>query len=147
MEFYLQQINYLTPQFDVHVNLRKRVLRDPLNIELRVSDFVNEADQLHFGLIDAFSHDLIACCSVQIFTDKAKIRQVAVEPLLKQRGLGRTLMVLVERELFKQNHTNVYLHARHNVVAFYEKLGYRLASDVFKEINMDHYKMQKQVKL
>jgi predicted GNAT family N-acyltransferase len=39
--------------------------------------------------------------------------------------------------------TSVFLHSRHYAAGFYEKLGYSICSEVFQEVGMDHFAMEK----
>ena len=39
----------------------------------------------------------------------------------------------------------ISMHARKNAAGFYEKMGYKIASDEFKEITIPHYVMEKQL--
>jgi predicted GNAT family N-acyltransferase len=39
------------------------------------------------------------------------------------------------------------MHARESAVGFYEKLGYQINSDVFNEVNIPHYVMEKRLEV
>jgi predicted GNAT family N-acyltransferase len=39
--------------------------------------------------------------------------------------------------------TSVFLHSRYYAAGFYKKLGYSVCSEVFQEVGMDHFAMEK----
>jgi len=75
--------------------------------------------------------------------NSAKIRQIAVEEGHRGRGIGTKLMTGAEQIVRDRNLGVVTLHARLTARRFFEKLGYRLVSDVFTEVTIPHVKMEK----
>lgn len=75
--------------------------------------------------------------------DLAKIERVAVEKPSRGRGIGRTLIRVLEEEATDQGCTDVLLHAQTTVEEFYQKLGYETVSGVFLEDGIQHVKMTK----
>jgi predicted GNAT family N-acyltransferase len=98
--------------------LRNQVLREPLGQNLFDEDLNDEINQIHF---------------------------VALEKEVRGQGYGKLLVSSLE--LFASEHgmKSIILHARHNAIGFYEKLGYQITSDVFQEVGIDHVVMEKNI--
>lgn len=135
------------------VELRQEVLRRPLGLSLSVEEVLQESDpQRHYGLfaIDSDADDestILACASaIPLENGHAKIRQVAVRVSAQKQGWGREIMFTAEEDLRHSLgiHT-ISLHARAEVVGFYETLGYRIVGELFEEIGIPHRKMLKQL--
>ncbi len=139
----VREIMFGTDEFREECELRHRVLRAPLGLNLYEENLDAEKDQVHFGLFDA-SEKLVACVSVVVLsTTQAKIRQMAVAPEQQGRGCGRKLMQNVESILLTRGLTTLSLHARKTVVGFYEGLGYVAYGEAFIEVGIPHVAMRK----
>ena len=60
-----------------------------------------------------------------------QVRQVAVDPIARRRGVGCALMGAVERVAAEEGADELWLHARENAFSFYRRLGYLPEGDVF----------------
>ena len=60
-----------------------------------------------------------------------QVRQVAVSPDARGRGIGRALMDELERVSAAEGASHVWLHARENAFGFYARLGYVTESEIF----------------
>jgi len=141
-----REIAFGTREYRLERALREEVLRAPLGLPLSEQDLAGEEKQLHFGLF-APSGNLVACVvAVRISPDEARIRQMAVSPLDQGKGLGRTLMDELERDLRARGFTRLVLNARKSAVAFYEKLGYKAAGEEFVHLTIPHVRMMKAVR-
>lgn len=122
--------------------LRNDVLRRPLGLVLSTHDVVGEAEQWHFGLLAA--EELLACViAYPLDRTTVKLRQMAVKTSHHGRGLGRTLIGRVEDVLWSRGIEHVWLNARCEVAAFYEKLRYERRGPVFTEVGIPHVRMDK----
>ncbi len=103
--------------------LRYRVLREPWNQPLGSERDEKEFDQSHFA---AFDNNVIVGVGRLDYIDPSirQIRFMAVEPSCQCKGVGSNLMILMESEAWNSGATEIILHARENVLGFYEKLGY-----------------------
>jgi ribosomal protein S18 acetylase RimI-like enzyme len=68
---------------------------------------------------------------------------MAVDPSLQRSGLGSRLVRRLEGELEGRGIRAVLLHARGDVVGFYERLGYTLRGEPFTEVGLLHRAMTK----
>jgi predicted GNAT family N-acyltransferase len=60
-----------------------------------------------------------------------QVRQVAVNPAQRGRGVGSALMAAIEWRAAQEGAEEIVLHARDSAIDFYERLGYEAISDVF----------------
>jgi len=138
-------IDFDSPAYHRSLDLRERVLREPLGRSLSAEDLAGEQHQWHFGLFDEEGR-LSACLVAAPVTDTSvRLRQMAVDPRYRSRGLGRQLLRATERELTRRGTESVRLHARTSATGFYARLGYRFAGDVFTEVGIPHRAMVKRL--
>ena len=125
--------------------LRKRILRDPLNLEWTEEEKSWEEKERHFGC--AVEGRIIACLVIRAVGDGVvKLRQMAVDPDCQSAGWGRRLICGVEQVLSGENISIIELHARATALGFYEKLGFAREGEKFLEVNIPHWKMRKRIK-
>lgn len=75
-----------------------------------------------------------------------QIRYMAVNPKYKNKGLGSAILQSLEQAAADANIKSLFLHARENAVAFYEKHGYKIekASHLLYG-DIQHYLMKKKL--
>jgi GNAT superfamily N-acetyltransferase len=64
---------------------------------------------------------------------------------LQGKGIGRALMNFAENLARDRGYKTLAMHARKNATGFYEKMGYKIASDEFTEVTLPHYVMEKKL--
>ncbi|HYH95279.1 GNAT family N-acetyltransferase [Hyalangium sp.] len=124
------------------LELRFRVLREPLGLPRSAVTFPFEAQSLH--LVARQAGAVVGC--VLFHPEDAhggRLFQMAVTPPLRGRGLGARLVIALEEELRRRGFTHVHLHARAQVVPFYERLAYEVYGEPFTEVNVPHRHMRK----
>lgn len=72
-----------------------------------------------------------------------KIERVAVLPAYRTKGIGRHIMQAAIAFLDEQEIPEIKVHAQHNAVSFYEKLGFQVYGEVFYEANILHIEMRR----
>ena len=130
------------PAYELEKKLRNRVLRLPLNVQLSAQDIQDEDQQIHLLAVDA-PGAVIGCVLVAFSGERAKIRQMAVEPAYQRQGIGTELIQRAEQIIRERNVRQVTLHARLSACTFYERLGYIKVSGVFNEVTIPHVEMEK----
>jgi ribosomal protein S18 acetylase RimI-like enzyme len=131
------------PGFREWLDLRQRVLREPLGLVYTAADLDAERDDRHL-LALGDEGKVIGGLLVRGKSQPPgvwKIRQVAVEPTFQGRGIGRHLMTQIAREADAAGISTLVLHSRESVCGFYEKLGYRIEGEAFDEIGIPHRRM------
>jgi predicted GNAT family N-acyltransferase len=139
-------IDHNSEEYKKMVQLRFQVLREPLGLNFSHTELDREREDI---LIAAFDDDeLLGCC---ILTDQAgepatlKLRQMAVKGNLQGKGVGNQMLHFAENIAKDLGNQKVMMHARENAIGFYQKQGYKIVSDVFEEVSIPHYKMEKQL--
>lgn len=130
------------PLGEQELDLRWRVLRAPLGHPREATAFPFEKESWHLVALDAGR--VVGC--VLFHPEDAcggRLFQMAVEPALQGKGLGRELAARLEREIAARGFREIHLHARTPVVPFWEKLGYALHGDEFVEVGIAHRTMRK----
>ena len=124
--------------------LRKRILRDPLNLEWTAEEKSWEAMERHFGC--SVEERIVACLVIRsLKSGVVKLRQMAVDLDCQGAGWGRRLICGVEQVLAGENISIIELHARETALGFYEKLGFAREGEKFLEVNIPHWKMCKRI--
>ncbi|MCP3136377.1 GNAT family N-acetyltransferase [Pyxidicoccus xibeiensis] len=128
--------------YEGELELRFRVLREPLGYTRAQVVFPFEADSFH--LVAHQGGTVLGCV---LFNPEdahgGRLFQMAVAPHLQGQGLGARLVRSLEEELRRRGFTHVHLHARAPVVPFYERLGYAVHGEPFSEVGIPHRHMRK----
>ncbi|MCY1030437.1 GNAT family N-acetyltransferase [Corallococcus sp. BB11-1] len=130
------------PLYDGELELRFRVLREPLGFTRADVKFPFEDASLH---LVAHAGDTVTGCVLFHPEDAhgGRLFQMAVAPSLQGQGLGARLVRALEDELRQRRFRHVHLHARAQVVPFYERLGYSVYGEPYVEVGVPHRNMQR----
>ena len=140
----LKIIDHGSEEYRQMVKLRDDILRKPLGLGFTPEELESEKDNM---LIAAFEdEDILGCCMlVEEKSDTVRLRQMVVLNDLQGKGIGRALMNFAENIARDRGYKIISMHARINAVGFYEKMGYKIASDQFTEVTIPHYVMEKKL--
>lgn len=128
-------------RFSAWVALRQVILRDPIGLVYSEADLESERKERH--LLALRSGALAGGLVVRELTrGRWKIRQVAVTEPQQGRGIGTLLMQHAMAAAVAEEISQIVLHSRAGVVAFYEKLGYTVAGEPFEEVGIPHRRME-----
>ncbi len=128
----------------MELDLRRRVLREPLGLSFTTSELEAEISDFHIGFFHL--NDLQGCLIlVPQSRTVIKMRQVAVEPEAQGQGIGRRLIEFAEDFSIRRGYREMILNAREQVVDFYKKLGYAAVGEPFDEVTIPHQKMKKDI--
>ncbi len=142
MSLELSVINYESELYPQVLNLRYKVLRMPLGLELTDDDISEDKNQ--YIIIGQRESILVACIMLKIIDkDTVKFRQMAVDPSMQQTGIGTLIVNYAENFCYLNEYTNIELNARKSAKGFYEQLGYTIQGDLFSEVGIPHFKMVK----
>lgn len=138
----IRRIEYGSPQYQATLELRNRLLRLPLGLDVHQENLETEREQWHYVLEDGAT--VVGCVvAVPKSATHAKIRQMAIDADQQHRGYGRQLLEQVERDLAERGIATVELAARREAVGFYQKLGYRAVGEEFVEVGIPHLQVEK----
>ena len=124
------------------VHLRNEILRKPLGLALDAAELEQEKEDILMG---AFEDDRLLGCCLLTRMDAAtiRLRQMAVPNNMQGKGIGRALMIFAENIARDQGYRKLCMHARESALGFYQKLGYTISGDMFTEVTIPHYIMEK----
>jgi predicted GNAT family N-acyltransferase len=129
------------PLYASELDLRYRVLREPLGMRRDQVGFDGEAAALH--VVAAEGARVVGC--VLFDFRSGRLRAMAVEPGQQRSGVGRLLVRRLEEEAAGRRVEEIKLHARAHVVGFYERLGYAVRGEPFVEVGIAHREMHKRL--
>ncbi len=126
------------------LEVRYRVLREPLGMPRSAVTFAFEGDCLHLVALEG--ERVLGCVLFHPESSgSGRLLQMAVWPELHGQGVGRQLVRHLERSLTERGFHHVHLHARAHVVGFYEKLGYRCVGAEYLEVGIPHRNMEREL--
>jgi GNAT superfamily N-acetyltransferase len=117
------------------IDLRHRMLRQGLARDAAVFEGDRDSSSLHFG---AFTNGtLIGCATLHAskWDDEPawQLRGMAVDNSYQRTGIGADILQSIEAELQAANgRTLLWCNARVPAAPFYEKLGWRIVSEMFE---------------
>jgi GNAT superfamily N-acetyltransferase len=140
----LKIIEFGSPAYQEMVDLRFKILRNPLGLTFDQADLDKEKEDILIGFFE--EEALEGCC---ILTPESKtnirLRQMAVHDGLQGKGIGRVILNFAENVARDRGYKILSMHARQSAVGFYQKLGYQIRGEEFEEVTIPHYEMQKQL--
>jgi ribosomal protein S18 acetylase RimI-like enzyme len=140
----LKIIDHGSKEYKQMIKLRDDILRKPLGLGFDQAEIEGEKNNMLIGAFE--DEDMLGCCMlVEEKPGTVRLRQMAVLNDLQGKGIGRALMNFAENIARDRGYEIISMHARKNAIGFYEKMGYKVASDEFIEITIPHYVMEKQL--
>ncbi|MDD5585587.1 MAG: GNAT family N-acetyltransferase [Alphaproteobacteria bacterium] len=130
--------------YEEAVELRARVLRQPLGLAFTPEQLAAEKTERHFVCLDG--QRVVACTTlVPLDATTIKLRQMAVVPSHQGRRIGQGLLAYAEEIARSRGFVQIVLHARESAIGFYGKSGYTVTGAPFVEITIPHRKMIKRL--
>lgn len=145
-----QRVQRDNPLYQQSVDLRRRVLLEPIGytMEMLEKEIPGAEAQLeHFvATVDHPNGERVIgiVCLLANYPDQGvgKLMQMAVDPQRQREGIGRRLVVELERRAFGVlGLASLFCHSRFDAVPFYETLGWQVVGDEFIEAGVRHFKM------
>lgn len=136
-------ITYGTDEYREMVELRTRVLREPLGLVFGEQDLLRDINDLLCGCFDAGK--LIGTCIITPRNNEVvQLRQMAIDLECQGKGIGIMLLHFAEETVSEHHYSKIILHARKPAIGFYRKAGYKVTGDEFLEVGISHYMMEKE---
>jgi len=138
------------PLYEQSLDLRSRVLLEPIGIS------VADLGRMFPGFEERFEHFVAfvdhpkgprvvgVVCLLPNFphAGEAKLMQMAVDPQRQREGIGRKLVVELEKRAFgEMGVRRLFCHARVDAAPFYANLGWEIEGEPFDEAGIRHFKM------
>ena len=126
------------------VELRYKILLEPLGLKFLDSFRPEEANYLHIGCIEQLDDKLVGgLILAPIDNEKIRLMQVAVDTIYQGEGVGKELIKYAEKRAKEAGYSQMVMHAMLSVVGFYEKMGYTVEGNVFDEQGITFLKVVK----
>lgn len=125
------------------VQLRQRVLRDPLGLKFEPPQLEAEHDRTH--IVCFADHAAIGSVGIVWQGDTARFVQMAVDPVWQGHGIGQLLLINAECIAKARGAMTAELHSREEAIGFYEKCGYRIVSEQYLEVGIPHRTMARRL--
>jgi predicted GNAT family N-acyltransferase len=130
------------PLYQQVIELRQRVLRAPLGLDIHNDDLQAETEQIIF----IYEKDNIVkgCVLLQQYdANTFKLRQMAVDTAEQGKGIGMELVNAADVYAVNFGKSRIMLHARETAIPFYLKLGYEVTGEPLTEVGLPHHVMEK----
>lgn len=138
----LKIIDHGSYEYQQMIQLRTEILRAPLGLSFNDVELAQEKQDILIGAFD--EEELLGCCVLTVESESTvRLRQMAVKNNLQGKGIGASILDFAEKIALDRRFSVLSMHARLSAVGFYEKLGYRVCSEVFEEVTIPHVVMEK----
>ena len=112
-------------EFNEYDLFRWRLLRKPIG--KTIESIKDEYEDKSFHLIGVINNQIVACGRLHFIDDsKAQIRYMAVDEKYQRKGLGSSILSLLESHAKKNNADKVILNARDHAIKFYAAAKYKI---------------------
>lgn len=139
-------IEFGSSRYKELLDLRYRILLQPLGLKFLDSYREDEANFLHIGCIENSTGELIGgLILAPIDNEEIRVMQVAVDVVHQGEGIGRKLIEYAESVAKDIGYSRIVMHAMLSVVGFYEKLGFIQDGDLFEERGINFIRMVKEL--
>ena len=140
----LRQIEHGSTDYLKMVSLRTEILRKPLGLTYTQAQLDAEISDILIGAFE--NEEIIGCC---ILTPKEnnqlQLRQMAVASTVQRKGIGAKILSFAEEICKQKKNNSIILHARETAVEFYKKSGYQVFGEMYYEVSIPHFNMEKQI--
>lgn len=139
-------IDFGSSRYNELVELRYKILLEPLGLKFLDSFRPEEAQYLHIGCVEMLDNRLVGGLILAPVDDETiRLMQVAVDTIYQGEGVGRELVAYAEKRAREAGYKKIVMHAMLFVVGFYEKLGYKTEGEPFDEQGITFVKMVKKL--
>lgn len=127
----IDKISYGSPAYRQTLELRNRVMRQPLGLDIHNEDFSFERDCVLLAASDEESGRVVGMGSMSHKGPVCKVEYLCVDPAIQGQGLGRRLLERLEHFARDLGAQSIELDARVSARPFYEQAGYEAVGEVF----------------
>ena len=141
-------ITYGSLEYSEMVNLRSKILREPLSLTFSEEELLKDRQDILIGCFNEKNNILVGCCILTQNTEVTiQLRQMAVDNQYQHHNLsiGSQLILFAEEFSKSKGYQYIYLHARETAIYFYKKHSYTIESDKFEEVGISHFEMLKSI--
>lgn len=141
-EIMIKEVFFNTPEYESELELRDKVLRKPLGMNISNDDLEIELNDYHICAI--INSKVVGTLLLRkISNSTLQMKQVAVDESLRNKNIGRNLISFAENFSKDKGFTKIILNARKTAIPFYEKINYAKKGEEFTEVGILHIRMMK----
>lgn len=146
MEF--KVIIYGSEDYKQMVELRHRILREPINSVATEEELAEDQKHILLGVYRPEDEKIVGCCFLTHISESVvRLRQMAIDTPYQSQGIGSELIDFAESIAADFNYKWMYLHARKTAIDFYLKHDYEIEGDYFEEVGIPHIEMKKNIEI
>ena len=139
-------IEFGSSRYNELVELRYKILLEPLGLKFLDSYRPEEAKYLHIGCVEMLDNKLVGGLILAPVNDTTiRLMQVAIDTIYQGEGIGKELVSYAEKRAKAAGFKTIVMNAMLFVVGFYEKMGYHAEGDTFEEQGITFVKMVKEL--
>lgn len=139
-------IDFGSTRYDELVELRYKILLEPLGLKFLDMHRAKEVSYLHIGCIESLDDKLVGgLILAPVDNEEIRMMQVAVDTKYQHEGIGHEMVKYAEKRAKEAGFSRIVMHAMLSVVNFYEKMGYKQEGDIFEEKGITFAKMVKEL--
>ncbi|MDR3686907.1 MAG: GNAT family N-acetyltransferase [Coriobacteriia bacterium] len=146
--FRIETVTHDWPRFAEVLGLYFDVLYGPFGVE-RDFEWYHPAHGSRFAIALGPAGELLGSARLlpEAGEEVRQVRQVVVAPAAQRLGVGRELMIALERIAAEEGASELWLNARHTAFGFYEALGWEFSSEPFisELTGIPHREMRKRL--
>lgn len=137
-------VDFGSSRYDQLVELRYKILLEPLGLKFLDMYREKEMGYLHIGCVEVLDDSLVGGLMLAPLNDEEiRMMQVAVDTKYQREGIGREMVKYAEARAKEAGYSRIVMHSMLSVVHFYEKMGYRQEGDIFEENGITFARMVK----
>ena len=110
--------------------------------------YSEEIDGLDFSsvhFLGTIENEPVAAARMLLFKDYVKIERLAVRKAYRGKGIGKEMFTFVLKHIAEMKYNKIVLHAQSYLLKFYEDFGFVRKGEMFLEVNIEHYCMEKEI--
>ena len=127
----IEEISYNSPAYRETLELRNRVMRQPLGLDIHTEDFSFERDCVLLAASEEETGKVVGMGSMSHKGPDCKVEYLCVDPAIQGQGLGRRLLERLEGIARNLGAQSIELDARVSAQPFYEQAGYQPVGEIF----------------
>lgn len=137
-------IDFGSSRYDELVELRYKILLEPLGLKFLDMHRDKEANYLHIGCIERLDDTLVGgLILAPVNNEEIRMMQVAVVSKYQGEGVGRELVRYAEKRAKEAGYSRIIMHAMLSVVNFYERMGFHQEGEIFEDKGITFARMVK----
>ncbi|MGZ8537588.1 MAG: GNAT family N-acetyltransferase [Flavisolibacter sp.] len=137
-------IQPFTNEYNRMIEFRVKSLLEPIGVPATYIQPEKEKDDIFITALS--DNEIIGCCILTKVDDTTvQLRQMAVLEEYRGRKIGNAIIEFSEKTAKEKGYSTLMIHARDQVMEFYNKSGYEIAGEQFFEVGMGHHRMEKKL--